>query len=172
MHHLYSTPTGRDRRWICGFALVSVVTLAATGALRVFVLPAVSPRVNIRWADRVDDAARVELERRLKLYAGEQREGTTWMYDLGDPTSRGIDALITHPAVADTFHINRSRGTVSSDAPRGTTRIGRGPLSIWRDSPVLSWVVRLALSLLAVSAVWLVSSATPRTKKSPPSDSR
>ena len=165
----FEAPTRRDYRWICAFALISVVTLTAAGFLRFFVLPVISPRVNIRWADTVDDAARVDLERRLKLFAGEQREGTTWTYDLGDPSSRGVKALIADPAVADTFHINRSRATVSSDAPRGTTRIGQGRLSIWRDSPVLNWVVRLALSILAVSTAWLASSATRGMRRSPPS---
>ena len=148
-------PTRGDYRRVWALALVSVVVLAGVGLLRVFVPPAFGPRVNIRWADDVDDAARVDLEWLLKLLAGEQREGTTWLYDLGDPTPSGIKELIAHPSVADTFHIDRKLGTVSKDAPQGTTRIAHGRLSMWRDSPLFNWLTRLSLSVLAVSALWL-----------------
>ncbi len=162
-------PTRGDYRRIWALALVSVVVLTSVEVLRVFVPPAISPRVNIRWAEGVDDAARVNFERLLKLSAGEWREGTTWMYDLGDPTPSGVRELIAHPSVEDTFHIDRRLDIVSRDAPRGTTRIADGHLSMWRDSPLFNWLTRLSLSVLAISALWLATTGrAARESATPP----
>jgi hypothetical protein len=132
------------------------MALAAVGLVRLLVPPAVAPRINVRWADGVSDADRDRLESRLRLVAAEQREGTTWVYDLADPSWRGVRALVAEPAVADTHYVNRRLGIVSSDAPAGTTRIARGALSQWRDSPAAGWIVRLSLCFFVVSGLWLL----------------
>jgi hypothetical protein len=151
-----------DHRRIRGLAIGSLIVLAAAGAVHVSVPPALAPRVNVRWADSVTDAERARLESRLQLFAGELREGTTWAYDLGDPSVGGVRALVTEPSVADTHYVNRRLGTVSSDAPAGTTLIARGVLSRWRDSPAAPWAARLSASCLIVSALWLLINARGR----------
>jgi hypothetical protein len=156
------TPAAPDHRRIRRLAIGSLVALAAVVALRLVVPPEIAPRVNVRWADGVGDEDRVRLESRLQLLAGERREGSTWAYDLVDPSWSGIRALVGEPAVADTHYVNRRFGIVSSDAPAGTTRIARGPLSQWRDSPVAAWAVRLSLSFLIVSGAWLLVHARGR----------
>ena len=163
------TPAALDHRRIRLLAVGSLIALAAVGAVYLFVPPAVAPRINVRWADGVSDAARARLESQLQLFAGEPREGTTWAYDLGDPSWRGVRALIAEPAVADTHLVHRRFGIVSSAAPAGTTRIAGGTLSRWRDSPAAGWIVRLSLCWLIVSAFWLVTSGrTIRTPAHPP----
>jgi hypothetical protein len=150
------TPASRDHRRILGLAIASLIALVAVAAMWLFVPPAVAPRVNVRWADAVSEAERWQLESRLQLYAGEQRDGSTWAYDLGDPSWRGVRRLIGDPAVADTHHVNRRFGIVASDAPAGTTRLAGGALTRWRDSTATSWVARVSLSFLIVSTCWLL----------------
>lgn len=151
------TPTGRDYRCIRIIAIISLAVLAAVGVANVLVSPPVAPRVNVRWADGVTDEERVRLESRLQLLAGERREGTTWAYDLGNPSWLAVRALIGEPAVADTHYINRRFGMVSADAPRGTTPLTGGALSAWRDSTAARWIARVAVWLLVVSTLWLVT---------------
>src|SRR5688572_8848545 len=102
----------------------------------------VAPRINVRWTDSITDAARAGVEHRFTLYAGERREGTTWSYDLGNASRANIQALLAHPAVADTHYLDRATSTVSADAPRGTTFITENPLRRWRDSRTADWLVR------------------------------
>lgn len=149
-------PAHRDAAPILALAIASAAVLAGAVSLRLFVSPALAPRVNVRWTDTVSEPARAALERELMLLAGERIEGPTWAYDLGDPSARGIDALVTHPSIADTHHIDREERRVSADAPAGRTRI-RGGLSVWRDSPSVLWVVRLSFAVLMISALWLAT---------------
>jgi hypothetical protein len=144
-------------------AAASVIVLAGCGLVRIFALPSVAPRVNIRWADRVGDQERATLEQQFRLLAGERREGSTWSYDLRDPSWSAVRALVVHPAVADTHYIHRRFGIVAADAPRGTTRLPSGGLRGWRDSAVVEWAGRLAFSILLVSLVWLAT--TGRTAR-------
>jgi hypothetical protein len=149
-------PTPRDCRQVAMLAVASALTLAAIGLLDVFVPPSRAPRVNIRWADGVSDAARIEIERQLKLVAGEHLEATTWTYDLADPSQQAIAAIVTHAFVADTHHIDRSRRILSADAPLGRTRI-RGGLSRWRDVATAPWLMRFVASVLVVAGLWLAT---------------
>jgi hypothetical protein len=141
-------------------AFASALTLAVIGVLGMFVPPSVAPRVNIRWADGVSDTARIDIERQLKLVAGQHIEATTWSYDLADPSPEAIEAIVTHASVEDTHYIDRSRRTLSSEAPLGRTRI-RGGLSLLRDAAMAPWLQRLALSVLIVAGFWLVTTGRP-----------
>ena len=96
----------------------------------------------------------------MKLLEGERLEGTTWAYDLADPSPQAIGAIVAHPSVADTGNINRSRLTVSDDTRVGKTRI-RGGLSQWRDAPLIPWLTRLASAFLVVSGLWLATTGRP-----------
>ena len=153
-------PTRRDYRQIGVLALTSALVLLVAGWLHVFIPPSLAPRVNIRWAEGVSDNVRTEMEHQLKLVSGELLAGTTWAYDLGDPSLQGIEAIVTHPSVADTHHIDRSRRAVSDETRLGETRI-RGGLSLYRDSPVVPWLVRLPTLFLGVSGLWFVMKGRP-----------
>jgi hypothetical protein len=142
--------------------MVFVLTLT----VRLLAPPSIVPRINVRWSDNVTEADRVRLETDLRLLAGEQREGTTWTYDLGDPSWRGVRRLIAEPTVADTHYLNRRFGLVSRDAPEGTTRLSAGALSRWRDSAIAGWTLRLSLALFVVSTAWLAING--RTTGIPP----
>jgi hypothetical protein len=152
-----------DVRRVRIVAATCVIVLAICGLVRIVGLPSIAPRVNIRWADRVSDLERATLEQQFRLREGEHREGSTWAYDLRDPSWSMVRALIAHPAVADTHYINRRFGLVTADAPAGTTRLPPGGLSGWRDSSIVAWAGRLALSILLVSLTWLAT--TGRTAR-------
>ena len=145
----------RDRRLIRGLAAATLLALVGLALVRVFALPAIAPRVNVRWAVGVSAGARAELEEQFRLFVGERREGTTWAYDLGDPSPSAVGALIRHPAVEDTSGVHRRLGIVAFDAPRGTTRLNGGVLSALRDSPVLEWLTLFCTAALLTSTMWL-----------------
>lgn len=65
-------------------------------------------RVNVQWVGEVDDAARVQLERRFGLTAGEARGEQTWSYEIVDISRRNLRALVLDPNVDDTHGIDRS----------------------------------------------------------------
>ena len=155
-----SSPTRRESRQVGMLALTSALALAVIGLLDMFVPPSIAPRVNIRWVEGVNDSARSDIERQLKLLAGQHIEATTWAYDLGDPSPEAIEAIVTHASVADTHHIDRSRRSLASDAPLGSTRI-RGGLSRWRDAATVPWLTRFAFSVLIVSGFWLATTGRP-----------
>jgi hypothetical protein len=103
--------------------------------------------VHVRWQSSLDDSAREDLEARFRLADGERIEGTTWRYDLVDPSSDNIRPLVDHPAVADTHDVNRPRGALEPSAARTTRR-----LRFERGSAIVT-----AADALAVVAVGLAS---------------
>ena len=151
--------TDRDRRLIRGLAAASLLALVGLALVRVFALPAIAPRVNVRWAAGVSTSARLELEERFRLLVGEHREGTTWAYDLGDPSPRVVGALIRHPAVDDTSRVYRRLGIVAVDAPRGTTRLQGGLPGAFLESAALEWLTLFCSAALLSSTVWLTLTA-------------
>ena len=136
-------------------AIGAVASVVVIGLLYAVVPVGYAPRINIRWTDGVDDQTRRQLESNLGLEAGEQRDGNTWQYDLGDPSATTIRQIIADPRVADTYQIDRTRGTVERDAPRGKTRI-HGTLSSIRDAPILLHILTFAGSCLVLSFTWLL----------------
>lgn len=65
--------------------------------------------VHIRWKPDVSDAQRSGLERQFHLLPDHHTEGTTWAYQLTDPSTDTIRAIVQDPRVDDTAHLNRIR---------------------------------------------------------------
>ena len=150
-------PADVDRRRVRLFAVISVVMLAAAGTVRWSAPSPFVPRVNVRWSATVSDLERADLERRLALTAGQRLEGTTWVYDLRDPSPAIISAVVNHPAVDDTHHIERGVARISADAPHGTTRLdGDGPAG-WIHSPLFTWFMLFWFTSFVVSGAWLAT---------------
>jgi hypothetical protein len=144
----------RDERGVRILAIAGALLLALTVLIRALVPGAAAPRVNIRWAAALTDPERRDLERELRLLDGERLDGTTWAYDLGDPSPVTVQAIVVHPSVADTHYIDRANGTVAVDAPAGRTRI-RGGLSIVRDALIFAWLQRFSAAVLIICVAWL-----------------
>lgn len=102
---------------ICLVAAVSL-PLAARGAAG-----PPGALVHVRWHAAVDEAARHTLEVRFRLIDGERLDGTTWRYDIVDPSAQNIRALVRDAAVADTHHLDRS--SFALDGAARTARRGR-----------------------------------------------
>jgi hypothetical protein len=88
-----------------GFALAGGLTLAGLS----LVWPNTPVHVHVRWTPDVTDAERVTLERRFRLIAGQRGEGSTWEYQLTDPSTGNIRSIVQHERVDDTAHLNRIR---------------------------------------------------------------
>ena len=74
--------------------------------------------VNIRWEPSVDAAERQRLETEWQLVDGQEVSPSTWSYELTAPSQGRLRAIVEHPAIADTHHIDRQRYTLAPDAPR------------------------------------------------------
>ena len=79
--------------------------------------PPSGPRVNVRWADRIDAAARAQLEGKYELLSPEHVEGPTWSYVPMHIDREHIGPLVDDPAVADTHGINRPGHVLETDPP-------------------------------------------------------
>jgi len=61
----------------------------------------------VRWRPDVSASQRAALEDRFSLAHGELRDGTTWSYELEDPSFLNIRAMVRDPSVDDTAAVNR-----------------------------------------------------------------
>jgi hypothetical protein len=87
-----------------------------------------APVINVSWREDVSDAARQQVERELFLERGEEA-GDTWRYELGWPSRANIAALVQHPSIRDTHHVDRAAARLSDDVAFGTSKIWwAGPL--------------------------------------------
>ena len=85
-------------------ALAASVLVALGLAYYFTVEPA--PTINIRWRAGIDDAQRGRLERSF-LLVQTGRDGRTYVYDLLDTSPENLRAVLTEPAVEDTYRIDR-----------------------------------------------------------------
>ena len=92
-------------RLVAGFVAMTAVT---AGILWV-TMPVRPVPIHVRWKTDVTDNERRALERQFRFASGEFTEGTTWTYWLTDPSTADIRAIVQHPRVDDTHHINRIR---------------------------------------------------------------
>jgi hypothetical protein len=150
-----SALSAREHRQVRYLALTSAAILLAVVTMRL-TLPEMAPRVNVRWASGVSAGERAILERRFSLVLPAHAGGSTWTYDLGDPSPAMVTALVHHPAVEDTHGINREAGVVETDAARGTTRVGSYPLGAWVESEPVGWLGLGSGWAALLSFAWLL----------------
>jgi hypothetical protein len=79
-------------------------------------------RVHVRWQASVDTGTRQRLEAQYRLADPEQLDDRTWRYDLIDPRTDTIRAIVSDPAVADTHDINRDGYALDAAAVRTSRR--------------------------------------------------
>jgi hypothetical protein len=155
-------------------AVASLVILVIVGGLRM-ASPQLAPRVNVRWTPDLSTEQRAALERRFHLVSPAHVEGSTWTYDLSDPSPANVNALVDHPAVEDTHGIDRQAGLVEADAPQGTTWVDSSLLAAWSASAPIAWLGVLSLWATLLSWAWLGfnrRSARRETNPSTPASSR
>ncbi len=81
------------------------------------IAPAAERRVNVRWADGLDDATRSAHAARHGLTRPVLVEDTTWSYVLEDERPVNIRDLVNEPAVVDTHGIDRPGSRLDIDEP-------------------------------------------------------
>jgi hypothetical protein len=149
----------------------------AVGLLLLAALPSITARliagprgalVHVRWQPSVGAAERQGLEQRFHLTGGEALDATTWRYDLVDPSSGNISALVSEPAVADTHNINRAAGELDSAAVRTSrqSRFGRGDAMVAVADRLAATLAMLGVALVIVSALVRTSMAQPALQRS------
>ena len=143
-----------ERRQVRHLAIASLIIFAIVSGIRV-ASPALAPRVNVRWAPEVSAEQRAPLERSFQLASPTYVEGSTWTYDLSDPSAANIKALIAHPAVEDTHGIDRQAGVVAADTPPGTTRVDSALVGAWATSEPIAWLGLASMWAMLLSWGWL-----------------
>ncbi|MBI4888586.1 MAG: hypothetical protein HY824_15930, partial [Acidobacteria bacterium] len=109
------------RLWtIVGGALLAAALAVVAARPLFFQDPA--PQIHVRWRTPLDAAARDALERRFHLVPAEEVGPDIWRYELTDPSRDSVEALVRHPAVADTHYIDRDTFEIREDAPRARRR--------------------------------------------------
>jgi hypothetical protein len=112
----------QSRSWWHKAALALLLfCLAAPFAARILAGPP-GGRVHVRWQASVDTATRQRLEAQYRLADREQLDDHTWRYDLIDPRTDTIRAIVNDPAVADTHDINRDGYALDAAAVRTSRR--------------------------------------------------
>lgn len=81
-----------------------------------------APIITIQWRDRLSVDERRRAERELRL-ANPQPSDDAWQYELWWPRTREIAAILEHPLVEDTGHIDRVTGTIADDAGQASVRV-------------------------------------------------
>jgi hypothetical protein len=114
------------RRAAAIIALTGNLLLVLMGiAWATFERPA--PVLNIAWRAGLSDEARLEAERDLHL---ERRPSSSdsFEYELWFPGTAAIAAIVAHPDVADTGHVDRANARMDADAGHADQRVWwRGP---------------------------------------------
>ena len=161
------------RRWIAAAGLLAA-------ALAIVDVSITEPRVHVRWSSATAPDARMLLEERYGLSAGELVQETTWRYALLDRSSGNLGALLSDPAVADTAYIDRAALTVPAReisvrvrtleifGPAPAELIQLQTLVIWLGGMVLLFASRASdirrrrlLALLVLGAVAVAAYAMP-----------
>jgi hypothetical protein len=94
-----------------------------TAAIVWLATPAPTARINVQWGPDVGERDRADLEQRFTLLDGELMEGATWQYSLRDQSRDNVRALVEHPSVSDTHHLDRTRFELVDPPPGAVRRV-------------------------------------------------
>lgn len=110
------------RRWL--YLSVALVCLAISGAIvttyRLTVEPA--PIVYVRWREGLPEPDRRDREEQFWLAGPEAVDEGTLAYEVVDPSSSNIEALVKSPDATDTHFIDRQTYEIEAIAPLGPPR--------------------------------------------------
>jgi hypothetical protein len=124
--------------------------------------PPADRRVNVRWADGIEDDARRRLEAQHGLTKPERIEDSTFSYVLAYEDREHLARLVDDPAVADTHGIDRAARKVDISEPLFVRlqrwipllRMDIAPGIFTRDN-ALAWFYYVTLTLPFISLVVL-----------------
>jgi hypothetical protein len=148
--------------WQSAAISLAVLVVCLVVATRLIVGPR-GAIVHVRWEPAVDQSTRADLETRFRLVDGQQLDGSTWRYDLLDPSTDNIRALVDEPDAADTHHIGRSDASVDGSATRTARRLRFASGGDTAVALVDSVAIVLALAAAVVFAVGASARASRRS---------
>lgn len=127
------------------FAIAAIAWALAAGAYAALRLTFDrAPTIHVRWAHGIDDRARARLENQFALTDARQDSERTWVYILTSPSTANIQALVQHPAVEDTHHIDRTLFVVTPSARRPGPYLTAAPRWIPAGLEMLSVALAVA----------------------------
>lgn len=121
-HHV--TTPGKTRTRAIALALVCLGVVLSSGVRLLLGPPGAI--IHVRWQTATSQPERLALERRYRLADADVLDGSTWRYELTDPSGDNIRALVHDPTVADTHYLDRASYSVDAEATR-TARHGGWP---------------------------------------------
>jgi hypothetical protein len=136
-----------SRARICALATVAILAALAYGQYRTIVdRPAI---VTVRWNPNIDGPTRVEIETKFSLTDEQDTsDAAVRSYTLADTSRGNVRALVQHPAVEDTQHLDRR--TYDVERPPRRYDLSRNvPLFIGAAAVV--WMIGLVMPLGASS---------------------
>jgi hypothetical protein len=119
-------------RRLRGFSYDDTLTLRAPRAL-----------IHVRWPADMEADERTRLESELHLQPVRSLGDRTWQYDLLDTSPANVAAIVQHPRVEDTAHLDRGALVVDPAAPpvgserRDQWLLGATACEGWRAATVL-----------------------------------
>lgn len=154
----------------------ALTSKAVAGLVAVLALVALLPdhaparpaaRVNVRWTTGVSDVDRAALEQRFSLAGGQPTPDRTsdvnvWDYTLSDLSAENVAALVQHPDVVDTHHIDRSTFAVVPQSPPTDHPILGVERVAWLQYPDVSLLFATGVLIWALGLAVPVALATER----------
>ena len=137
-------------------ALISLLTALIILVLDEQLVTRPLPMVHIRWASTVAGPERNALELQFHVRPVAELGDSTWRYEVRDQSRSNVEAIVRHPRVEDTHHIDRGRFVVQADADLGPW--APGPLG--GKAPAMAFAVAEygPSFLVALAALLLVAS--------------
>jgi hypothetical protein len=112
--------------------------------------------VHVEWRPSVDAPTRERLAARYRLENPRKLgDPYSWRYELVDPSTDNIRALVNDPAVEDTHEIDRETYTLAPGAPLTTRRLhlpGWGDMMVGVSDGLSIALIGLGLGMLATRA--------------------
>ena len=130
-----------------------------------------APSIHVQWKVGLPADERAALENRFQLVLDQQTGANDWAYDLLDTSPANIQALIEHPAVADTMDLDRD-----AYRPRGNAAVGdhtawlihRLPVSRYLGLGLYVFHYLLGLEFICLAGVGFLRGRETQTPASPP----
>jgi hypothetical protein len=136
-------------------ALVSLLTALILRVADDQLIAGPYPMVHIRWSAALAGAERSALELQFRIRPAADLGNDTWRYELRDPSRRNVEAIVRHPAIQDTHHLDRRSFVVQADADLSPWT--PGPLGMHAPAAAFAVATYGPPLLVALAAVMLTA---------------
>jgi hypothetical protein len=132
-----------SRARVCVAVTLAILPLLAVVLYRATVQPPLL--VNVRWDPATDAVSRAAIEKQFSLVDGQDTsDAAVRTYTLTDTSRENVRALVQHPAVKDTVHIDR--GTYDVERPPHRYDVARN-MQLLAAATAVVWTIGFLLPL-------------------------